>query len=343
MGMLPESLRPLVADTSQRMQLPADLPAIIAVTALAGVVNHRAVMQPKQQDTTWTVTPNLWAALIAPPGFLKSPAIEVGTRALRRIEKDWKEQYDQDLKAYALAAEEHKLSLRVWEQQFIHAKKHKRPPPPRPEDIGEEPMRRRLIANDSTYEKLHQLMFQNPSGLLLIRDELTGLLSRLDREEHAGERAFFLQAWNGDTPLVVDRIQRGTLDVRWCCLSVLGGITPARLRAYLAAPLRPGLSGDGLPQRHQLAIWPDFPEAWEYVDRPPDQAAEQQASRMYERLVRIGSDAPLRLGFSPPGAGAVYCMAKGTGGAGARKRSFGQPRQSFRQIPLLAAELGAAI
>jgi hypothetical protein len=46
---------------------------------------------------------------------------------------------------------------------------------------------------------------------------------------------------------------RGTLDVPFCWLSVIGGITPSRLLAYLAAPQRPGLSGDGLMQRFQLA------------------------------------------------------------------------------------------
>jgi hypothetical protein len=44
--------------------------------------------------------------------------------------------------------------------------------------------------------------------------------------------------------------------------------------------------------------WPDFPEAWKYVDRSPHREAEQQASEVYERLVRMESDEPLRLGFS---------------------------------------------
>jgi hypothetical protein len=105
-ALLPDALRPFVMDTAERMQIPPDLPAVVAVAALAGVVNHRAQIQPKQWDNTWTVTPNLWASLIVPSGFLKSPTIEVVTRPLRRIEKNWKEQYDQDFKAHALEAEE---------------------------------------------------------------------------------------------------------------------------------------------------------------------------------------------------------------------------------------------
>jgi hypothetical protein len=55
-ALLPDALRPFVLDAAERMQIQVDLPAVVAVAALAGVVNHRAVIQPKQWDTTWTVT-----------------------------------------------------------------------------------------------------------------------------------------------------------------------------------------------------------------------------------------------------------------------------------------------
>src|SRR5450432_1850293 len=44
----------------------------------------------------------------------------------------------------------------------------------RPEDEPEEPKLRRLIVNDATFEALHQSMSENPAGILVIRDELTG-------------------------------------------------------------------------------------------------------------------------------------------------------------------------
>src|SRR5262249_38789040 len=71
--LLPVALRPLVRDVAERMQTPADYPAVVAVLCLAGVVNRRAVIQPKAHDTSWVVVPNLWGGIIAPPGFMKSP------------------------------------------------------------------------------------------------------------------------------------------------------------------------------------------------------------------------------------------------------------------------------
>lgn len=67
-NLLPVSFRPLVSDVADRMQTPADYPAVAAVLGLAGVVNRRAVIQPKANDTSWVVVPNLWGGIIAPPG-----------------------------------------------------------------------------------------------------------------------------------------------------------------------------------------------------------------------------------------------------------------------------------
>ena len=56
-------------------------------------------------------------------------------------------------------------------------------------------------------------MNENPAGILVIRDELTGWLSQSDRAGRECERAFCLQAWNGDTGHTIDRIGRGTIHV----------------------------------------------------------------------------------------------------------------------------------
>ena len=40
------------------------------------------------------------------------------------------------------------------------------------------------MVNDSTVEKLGELLNENPNGLLVFRDELTGFLRQLDRDGH---------------------------------------------------------------------------------------------------------------------------------------------------------------
>ena len=60
-----------------------------------------------------------------------------------------------------------------------------------------EPTCRRYIVNDTTVEKLGELLRDNPWGLLEFRDELTGWLRCLDKPGHEGDRAFYLESWNG--------------------------------------------------------------------------------------------------------------------------------------------------
>jgi putative DNA primase/helicase len=291
--LLPEAFRPLVADVTERMQVPMDYPAVAIALCLSGVVNRRAVVQPKALDSSWVVVPNLWGGIIAPPGFMKSPVISAITRPLTQIQAEWRREHEAELAEYASAKEEFELRRAAWKEQYKAASKKGRSAPERPGEEPEEPTLRRLIVNDATFEALHQTMNENPAGLLVIRDELVGWWSQLDRAGREGERAFCLQAWNGDTGHTIDRIGRGTIHVEHCCMSMLGGIQPGRLRPYLVDALEDGPTNDGLIQRFQLLVWPDTAADWRYIDRSPDASSELRAETVLRRLAEIDpEDAP---------------------------------------------------
>src|SRR5260370_34507304 len=140
-------------------------------------------------------------------------------------------------------------------------------------------------------------MRDNPAGVLVIRDELSGWLATLDKPGREGERGFFLSAWNGDTGYTVDRIGRGSIHVDACCVSMLGGIQPARLRSYLADAVQDGPLNDGLLQRFQVLVYPDIPQNWRYVDRVPPREAILSAQHIYHRLAHLDAAQPLRFRF----------------------------------------------
>ncbi len=297
--LLPVSFRSLVADVSERMQVPMDYPAVVMVLSLAGAVNRRAIIQPKASDPSWIVVPNLWGGLIAPPGFMKSPVIQAATRPLNQIQADWRREHETNLAEHVRAIEEWELKRSAWRDLSKAALKKGNPPLDRPPDAPCAPVLRRLIVNDATFEAMHQTMSENPAGILVIRDELTGWWSQLDRAGREGERAFCLQAWNGDTGHTIDRIGRGTIHVEACCMSMLGGIQPGRLRSYLADALADGPSNDGLIQRFQVLVWPDTEAEWKYIDREPDAAAERRAAEIFRKLVDLDSASPMRFRFCP--------------------------------------------
>ena len=206
------------------MQVPIDYPAATTVVCLAGCVNRRALIQPKQVDMSWRIVPNLWGGIIAPPGFLKTPVIHEISRPLRDIEDEWRREHEAKLKECKRAQEEIELRRSAWKEEFKKCHKKHQEAPPRPDDDElEEPPMKRLMVNDSTFEKLHLIMSENSAGVLVMRDELTGWWSTLDRPGREGERAFCLEAWNGTNPFTIDRIGRGTIYVPACCMSMFGG------------------------------------------------------------------------------------------------------------------------
>jgi putative DNA primase/helicase len=131
---------------------------------------------------------------------------------------------------------------------------------------------------------LGEILRDNPNGALLFRDELTGFLHQLEREGREGSRAFYLEAWNGDGRFTYDRIGRGTIDIEAACISILGGIQPGPLMAYMASMARGGGGDDGLMQRFQMVVWPDVSGEWKNVDREPNAVARREAAEIFNRL-----------------------------------------------------------
>ena len=288
--MLPVSFRGWVMDIAERLQCPADFPAVSAIIVLAGIVGRKIGIRP-QRRTPWLVVPNLFGFVVGRPGLMKSPAIQEAIKVLGRFEADAKADFDAQTKDHEAEILIEKLKGKQLEDELKKAlKKDQRTD----ELVGKlkelrtsSPTRRRYIANDSSVEKLGELLNQNPNGLLVFRDELIGLLKSLDKEGHEGARSFYLESWNGDGRFVYYRIGRGTLDIVACILSVFGAIQPGPLSEYIRKQAAGGAGDDGLLQRFQLAVWPDCSATWRNVDRWPDSEAKKKAVETYERLDKL--------------------------------------------------------
>lgn len=297
---LPESFRPVVDDVSERMQTPPDFAAASTIVSLAGCVNRRAMVQPKKHDASWKKACNIWGGIVGRPGVMKSPVLETTTRPLKTTEGVWRKEFEAESAKYELEREEAELSLQAWREQVKAAKKKGDTTiPPRPSVPSASPTQKRLLLQDATFEKLHEILAENPAGILVLRDELTGFLSQLDRQGREGERAFYLSAWNGNDGHSIDRIGRGSIYVDACCVSLFGGIQPGRLRTYLQDALQDGPANDGLMQRFQVIVWPDPPKTWELVDRAPNTKAEEDARIVYAKLAALPVDEPRTLKFEP--------------------------------------------
>ena len=296
---LPSSFRPLIEDVSERMQTPLDYAAAAAIVSLAGCVNRRGVIRPKAEDISWSVVPNLWGTIIGPPGFMKSPILRAVTLPLTHIEEFWREEFSEESSEYEAAKEQADLAHQAWREDYKRAMKKGTPTPVQPDNSFRSPAQRRLVLTDSTFEKMHEILSENPAGVLVIRDELTGWLAELDKQGREGERGFYLQGWNGDAGYTVDRIGRGSIYVPAVCISLLGNIQPARLRWFLSQAFDGGPGDDGLFQRFQITVWPDPPRNFHLIDRSPNCAALAAVEKVYSVLANLSADNPVRMRFRP--------------------------------------------
>jgi Protein of unknown function (DUF3987) len=315
--LLPEALRCFVADVAERMQCPTDFPAVAIMVALAGVVGKKIGIRPKRHDD-WLVVPNLWGAVIGRPGIMKTPAIRQPFKFLQRLEIAAKQRHEQEMREYEEKCLVAEIQQKEKKKAIEDAIKKKRDPleVARQFKIDEpkKPAPKRYIVNDSTVEKLGELLNLNPTGLTVFRDELIGLLRQLDKEGQEGARAFYLEAWDGLGTFTYDRIGRGTIHIESVTVSVLGAIQPTRLLDYLGATLKGGADDDGLMQRFQLLVYPDVARRWRNVDRWPDTDAKQRAWVVFERLDALnpaaigaeqeeGDDSVPSLHFAPKAQG----------------------------------------
>jgi hypothetical protein len=143
---------------------------------------------------------------------------------------------------------------------------------------------RRYKTEDATVEKISELLLENPRGILVHRDELSGWLRNLHKQGREGDRSFYLESWNGTGSFDVDRIGRGSQHIPALCLSILGSIQLGPLSSYVYQATQGEKGDDGLLQRFQLLVWPDPHPTWRNVDRWPDVEAKNRAYEIFRRL-----------------------------------------------------------
>jgi hypothetical protein len=297
--LLPPTLHRRVMDIAERMQCPSDFPAVAIMVALSSLIGRRCGIAPKRADD-WTVVPNLWGMVIGRPGIMKSPPLAQIMQPLQFLQARAMENFEQaqvDHQAGRMVEGESERIAKAAIQKMLRQGQAAAASERALQAVNaerEEPACRRYVVNDSTVEKLGEILNQNPHGLLLFRDELSGFFRTLDRHGHEADRAFYLECWNGDGSFTYDRIGRGTLHIPGACLSILGSIQPGPL-ADLVRGLR-GSGDDGLLQRFQLAVWPDASRDWHNVDRAPDSEARDAVQAVIERLDHMTAES---LGADP--------------------------------------------
>ncbi len=269
---LPDAVRDAVIDLAERLQCPPDYLAVAMLSAAGAVVGNSVGIFPYAHDETWEVYPAIWGGIVGDPGSKKSPSLQNAHKPIQHLDEQAAQKHIQDMLVYEQAKAQYDQAVKV--SKGKNGSTLTLLPPT-------EPRRERFIVNDSTYQALGVILSENPRGVLVLADELSGLLQSLDTAGQEAARGFYLSGWSGTGSYTFDRIERGTITLNRFCLSVFGGFQPDRIRGYVNLSQRGSSKNDGLLQRFQLLVWPDPLPQFKMVDRP----ANHQALAKYHRAV----------------------------------------------------------
>ena len=176
LALLPDSLRPWIADVCERVQCPPDFVAVPTMVALGSLIGRKVRIRPKARDS-WTVVPNVWGCIVGRPGTMKSPAVAEALHPLRRLEAQAREEYEALHADYETQSELAKLRKDAAKDKVRTALKSGKGDASVDAlrvDVPDEPILRRYTAHQSSMQALGELLRQNPNGLMVERDELAG-------------------------------------------------------------------------------------------------------------------------------------------------------------------------
>src|SRR5215207_1954304 len=190
---LPEAARRFVEEGTEAIGCAPDLLALPVLAVLSAGIGASRVVEIKR---SWREGATLFLAVVASPGEKKTPAANAARRPVLKRQAEKR----QEFKA---KKEEHECQMREWKAHCRDARSagETEPPPP------PEPTMERTYADDTTVESLVGILEDNPRGVLIYKDELTGWVRSHDQYKAGGkgaDRQHWLSVWSNQA-IVVDR------------------------------------------------------------------------------------------------------------------------------------------
>ena len=253
---LPQPLRDFV--TEGAAALGCD-PSMIALPVLASCASAIGTTRRARLKRSWSEPSVIWAAVVARSGTLKSPALELAIRPLHRIQAERFREHEGARAEYERSCELYEAERTDWKRK----RKDRGDPPEKPET----PICTRYIVSDTTVEALTPILHNNPRGVLLARDELSGWIlgfNQYKASARGSDLANWLECHRAGT-VVVDRKTSGTIYVPRSAVSIVGTIQPVVLQRSLTAEY----FDSGLPARLLLASPPLHVKRWSNNDLSP--------------------------------------------------------------------------
>ncbi len=249
----------------------------VALPLLAGLASAVGNSRRICLKQTWCEPAMVWAVIVGESGTHKSPAFELAMKPIYRVQDVAMQRHKKAMGQFSREKKLYELDLAEWKRNGC---KKGEPEPPA------EPVAARYYCEDTTVEALAGLLAQQPRGLLMARDELSGWVNSFDAYKSCrGADVAHWLSMHGAGSLTVDRkTGQRLVHVPRAAVSIAGTVQP---RALAAAMI--GHFENGLAARLLFAMPPREAKRW------TDDELPRQTQAALETLVRrlLALDMPL--------------------------------------------------
>ncbi len=255
---MPEKTRAFIRETANALDCPIDLVGVSVLGTVSAAIGNSRRGSVKRG---YSVSASLYLGVIAPPGSGKSPAMSKATRPVKDRQTRQKETYEECKREYDCEKREYDALSKEDKVSAV---------PP------QKPIFSRTWVDDTTVEALATRLRDNPHGLYLIQDELTGWISGMNQYKSGkgNDRQKYLQMWSNETISVDRKSSDEPLIVERPFITIFGGVQPKRLKDLVDE------RGDGFFDRFLVA----YPK--ERIARPGREETSPEAEESYHELVR---------------------------------------------------------
>jgi len=273
---LPGSVKQWTIESGEAGNIDTAYTALPLLSCLASCIGNSRVTRIKN---SWKAPPILWTLLVGESSSGKTIGYLAMLSLLKQAEQDYADRYADDMKSFEAERLRYELAVQQWKKN-----KGTDEPPFTPSP----PTQCRLYANDATVEAMAVLLRDNPRGLLLCRDELSGWIGGFDKYSK-GKQSSDLSHWlemYGGQPMTTDRKSGDHKVVRVprASVSVSGGIQPMVLRGALVGELM----DSGFSARFLMAYPPFRDPVW--TDSDVNHSIKARVELLIDKLHGLDPD-----------------------------------------------------
>ena len=217
----PLPLRQFVEQGSKELHCPPDFIAVPLLVFCGVAIGKSRVLQIK---THWHERGCLYAAVVGDPGSKKSPALKLASQPMRRRQALLLQEYKKALKEYEQELKEYEENEAKWKRDLKDGIASPADRPERPE----KPVPQQVIVSDTTMEALAVVHSNNPRGLVLVRDELSGWVRSMNqyKQGKGDDQQKWLSINTGEDITINRKNSQEPITIEEPFVSVIGCLPP---------------------------------------------------------------------------------------------------------------------